>query len=75
MSTGNRYALVERSEAVQVERYLPENYQVIGEVLERGHTATLIAGHDYAGFTLDDYIIPRLASGLRFCKELKADTY
>jgi hypothetical protein len=38
-----------------------------------GSTSTrefVIQGEDNAGWTLDDYVIPRLASGLHFAKEI-----
>jgi hypothetical protein len=47
------------SPAVTVERYLPGNYKVVDLGYQR-----LIYGHDNAGWTLDGYVIPRLASGL-----------
>jgi hypothetical protein len=51
-----------------VEAYLPSNYKVIGE----GETGELIIeGEDYAGWTLDGYVIPRLASGLIWATEIK----
>lgn len=47
--------------------YLPKNYKV-------GYNSStkqfLITGHDNAGWTLDDYVIPRLASGLIFAEEI-----
>jgi hypothetical protein len=46
--------------------YLPANYQVTGEDDE----FVYFAGHDRAGWTLDDYIIPRLASGLHRAEEV-----
>lgn len=49
-----------------VQRYLPENYKAIG-----GPNGILIFGNDSAGWTLDDYVIPRLASGLIVAKEVK----
>jgi hypothetical protein len=30
----------------------------------------LIAGRDVAGWTLDDYVIPRLASGMYYAEEV-----
>jgi len=58
----------------RVKAYLPDNYQVVrlaldlpdGEVGRR----LLIIGTDVAGWTLDEYVIPRLASGLIFAQEL-----
>lgn len=67
---GNRYALVLNSEPEEVAPYLPSNYTVVGRVLERGHFGTIIAGSDSAGWTLEDYVLPRLASGLRHGVEL-----
>ena len=49
----------------QVQRYLPANYEAF--VGETG--AIIIQGHDNAGWTLDGYVIPRLASGLIFARE------
>lgn len=48
--------------------YLPDNYTVL--VDQEGQT--LIAGYDYAGWTLDGYVIPRLASGLIWAEEVTA---
>jgi hypothetical protein len=49
--------------------FLPSNYWVT-EVTD---TEVRIAGHDRAGWTLDDYVIPRLASGLIWAKEVPRD--
>ena len=81
-----RYAIVRsarrRSEA---EAYLPDNYRVIHEAIERherfsavapggkvftDHLVFVIEGTDNAGWTLDDYVIPRYASGLIQCEEI-----
>lgn len=79
-----RYAIVrnarDRSEA---EAYLPDNYKVIGELIERegqvpyGCTANgteqlvfVIAGEDVAGWTLDGFVRPRYASGLIQTEEI-----
>lgn len=40
-------------------RYLPDNYTILGD-LNDGRL--VIHGEDVAGWTLDDYVIPRLAS-------------
>jgi hypothetical protein len=53
-----RYALVS-ADVDRVAAYLPDDYRVIGSVDSR----TVIAGRDVAGWTLDAYVIPRLASG------------
>jgi hypothetical protein len=68
-----RYALLdpERSPAATVERYLPDNYRVIGHVVTGDGHRLVIAGDDFAGWTLDDYVIPRLASGLHFAREVE----
>jgi hypothetical protein len=47
-------------------RYLPSNYDA---VVSAGGVV-IITGTDVAGWTLDGYVIPRLASGLIFAKEL-----
>lgn len=62
-----RQAVV-RGRAEQVDiiaRYMPTNYTatVIGDDV-------MISGEDNAGWTLDGYVIPRLASGLYFAKEV-----
>jgi hypothetical protein len=63
-----RYAIVSSRHDDQVANYLPSNY----EVFCRDHTGNVvIKGHDNAGWTLDDYVIPRLLSGLMSCKEIK----
>lgn len=79
-----RYALVTQSndDTSGVAAYLPGNYQVAGVVSgfwisdnARKHTdeplwTVVIEGRDNAGWTLDDYVLPRLASGLRFAREV-----
>jgi len=47
-------------------RYLPSNYAAVGLTAD---DAVIVQGHDHAGWTLDDYVIPRLASGLYFAEE------
>lgn len=47
---------------VQVEAYLPDNYW-----LRPGDG--VIEGEDYAGWTLDGYVLPRLRTGLFFFEE------
>lgn len=42
-----------------VARYLPANYWVVSE----GEELVVVEGYDHAGWTLDDYVIPRLLSG------------
>lgn len=55
--------------AAKVAAYLPARYKVIGFDLETNQV--LIAGYDYAGWTMEGYVIPRLGSGLWHCEELK----
>jgi hypothetical protein len=58
-----RAALVtigDSSQGQVVAKYLPSNYKVV----EVHDTYVLVVGVDNAGWTLDDYVIPRLASGL-----------
>jgi hypothetical protein len=64
-----RYAIVRGGATAEVvARYLPSNYQVVGTI-EGG--SVIIAGYDSAGWTLDDYVIPRLGSGLYSAIELE----
>lgn len=49
-----------------IRRYLPANYRVTRVVQDE----IFIEGHDNAGWTLDGYVIPRLASGLYFATEI-----
>jgi hypothetical protein len=53
-----------------IARYLPANYTA--QPTASGD-AVLISGEDNAGWTLDDYVIPRLASGLYFAREISAE--
>lgn len=62
-----RYALIPGVEADRVQPYLPSNYTVVGIASE---TDVIIGGEDVAGWTLDSYVLPRLASGLLFGEEI-----
>ena len=55
--------------AARIAAYLPLNYAVIPPSLREigAPTVVRIAGVDRAGWTADDYVIPRLASGLIAC--------
>jgi hypothetical protein len=55
----------------QIEAYLPDGF-VVGLVTETepGHFRVEINGFDHAGWTLDGYVLPRLASGLWFGAEV-----
>lgn len=68
-----RYAKVsvKNADAETIARYLPGNYHVAElEWSDWSGEYVIIAGEDYAGWTLDDYVIPRLASGLISATEL-----
>ena len=79
MKTPNlRIALALTSDAKDVAQYLPGNYSVIGRTMELENNKTsltlmgiLIAGVDDHGWTLDDYVIPRLGSGMIPCREIE----
>jgi len=72
--TTRRATIVNGNEAV-VSRYLPSNYRVVEDLTVDGLYVT-IEGEDSAGWTLDDYVLPRLASGLIFAREVPAtDAY
>jgi hypothetical protein len=60
----------------QISASMPANYKVVGydangSTISKQVVIVLIEGSDYAGWTLDDYVIPRLGSGLYACHELK----
>jgi hypothetical protein len=71
-----RYALITTtSDRDNVAAYLPGNYEVIWsgphpEESDRGWGAVVIQGEDNAGWTLDDYVLPRLASGMLHGREI-----
>lgn len=54
----------------EVAAYLPEGFAVLGEGARDGRTFYVIGGYDNAGWTLDEYVIPRLASGLIRAEEV-----
>lgn len=49
----------------EVRAYLPDNYAAYVD----GNGLMIIVGKDVAGWTLDGYVIPRLASGLTIAVE------
>jgi hypothetical protein len=69
-----RFALIDKKSAdgwsgdgvATVERYLPANYEVI---LNNDH-GIVVGGEDHCGWTLDDYVLPRLGSGLIWGQEI-----
>lgn len=79
--TMKRYALVlvrGSDTAEQMCQYLPDNYKKIGyaphdpeaQDIRNLGPCMVIQGEDVAGWTLDDYVIPRLASGLIGASEI-----
>lgn len=81
-----RYAIVKNADSRrQLEAFLPDNYKVIHEFESadgyryegdkpvaklRTHTCFVIEGEDKAGWTFDDYVRPRLGSGLIWADEI-----
>jgi hypothetical protein len=66
-----RYATVRNATSIgHVRAYLPGNYQVVWEYEEDGRPVFVIEGTDSHGWTLDNYVIPRYASGLIWCDEI-----
>jgi len=71
-----RYAIVRNARTRrEAEAYLPDNYKVIHEFTDAPDGKALaqsfvIAGEDKMGWTLDDYVIPRYASGIIACREI-----
>lgn len=81
-----RYAIVTGARSgKEVAAYLPDNYEVIGEYAVDDPTPSrnegpdtrpnhwIIRGVDVAGWTLADYVTPRLWSGLMGCREVGVD--
>ena len=73
-----RYAIVRNSSSTrEVRAYLPDNYRLLGRFVdgagETHYFSYVIAGEDVAGWGLDSYVRPRLASGLMSCEEIAAD--
>lgn len=51
----------------QIAAYLPKEYHVshtLSNVNDFGDVEVVIHGHDFAGWTAEDYVVPRLQSGL-----------
>lgn len=71
-----RYAIVRGArDANEVAAYMPANYEVIYEMWDdpaggRPAIVVVIAGRDNAGWGLDSYVIPRLASGFMSASEI-----
>ena len=68
-----RFAVISGARRVEeVAAYLPGNYNVLDSRDEvAGRLLVLISGSDEAGWTMDDYVKPRLASGLMGCEEIR----
>jgi hypothetical protein len=64
-----RVSIRGRDTAETVAAYMPQNYRVIGS----DGDDVLIGGTDNHGWTLDDYVIPRLGSGMMIATEIKLD--
>jgi len=60
-----RYALIHSGDKA-VAAYLPSNYTVAYSDQKQ----TVIEGRDNAGWTLDGYVLPRLASGMYVGQEI-----
>lgn len=67
-----RWAVVRARTQRELEAYLPDNYRVAFAATPTpdGRQDFVIEGRDVAGWTLDGYVLPRLASGLLFGREL-----
>lgn len=63
-----RRAHVHSTRPHEVAAYLPSNYEVVDLILP---DIVVIAGVDNAGWTLDGYVIPRLASGMIRAEEVQ----
>ena len=73
-----RRAHVHSNRPSVVARYLPSNYEIVGLIFPDIADQVLpdivvIQGTDVAGWTLDDYVIPRLASGLIRAEEVHSN--
>jgi hypothetical protein len=69
-----RYAHVKPrwgDDADRLTPYLPDNYELMAVVSgTEEHDGFVIRGEDVAGWTLDGYVIPRLASGMWVAEEI-----
>ena len=70
-SPATRYAVIFSPKHEEIAAYLPERY----EVVTHNDMQTFIRGHDFLGWTLDKYVLPRLGSGWFHGKELTADEF
>ena len=65
-----RYALIHTTAVAPIDAYLPENYSVLARGVNDYGGGIVIEGRDVAGWTLHEYVLPRLASGLYFGEEI-----
>lgn len=66
-----RYAVVRcsgKDKVKQVQNYLPSNYKATHSIGDE----VFIEGEDSCGWTLDGYVLPRLASGMMGGEEIVA---
>jgi len=62
------YAIVRTNK--DISNYLPERYFVLGVIYINYEPHQLINGVDFQGWSLKDYVIPRLASGMFHAEEI-----
>jgi hypothetical protein len=60
---------IAKGDLATVRRYLPANYTA--DPLPGSVTHVVIYGDDSHGWTLDGYVIPRLASGMIYAREVE----
>jgi hypothetical protein len=63
-----RIAIAATGKSKSVAQYLPNNFKVLGRTLD--NTGTIIVGVDDHGWSLDQYVIPRLGSAMIHCEEV-----
>ncbi len=63
-----RIAIAATGKSKNVAQYLPNNFKVLGRTLD--NTGTIIVGVDDHGWSLDQYVIPRLGSAMIHCEEV-----
>lgn len=55
----------------RVDAYLPHDYHAEIHVSAGGVCEVYVVGEDYAGWTMEDYVVPRLATGLVFLEVIQ----
>jgi hypothetical protein len=73
-----RYARVStvRESTEGIERYLPANYRVVyvhSDDTQPLQQFLIVAGEDNAGWTMEDYVVPRLQSGMIGVREINSE--